>query len=88
MLLLINKIIKQLFLLTFFFLFGCMERSKPVERASILKLITSPNQFDGKKVFVSGFLIVQHENHGLYFDKDFALNAVADSGVWLDIFQC
>ena len=38
--------------------------------ASLVQLIATPDQFDGKRVVVSGFLCLEFEGHALYLHQD------------------
>lgn len=59
--------------LLFFILFPVVAFSgEVVEEASIIQLIAKPESYDGKVVFVSGFLGSIGSTRGLYLTKEYA----------------
>jgi hypothetical protein len=55
------------------------------EFVSMISLIATPTQFDGKLVRVIGFLVADFEATGLFLAEPDARNAVTKNGIWLEI---
>jgi hypothetical protein len=55
------------------------------ESVSILQLIATPDQFDGKQVQVVGFLRLEFEGNALYLHKEDFDEHIYKDGVWLNI---
>lgn len=51
---------------------------------SLITLIARPEDFDGKRVRVIGYLHFEFEGNGLYISKDSYEHAIARNGVWID----
>lgn len=52
---------------------------------SMVKLVATPDQFDGKLIRVSGFLNIEFENMELYMHKEDWAHGLTKNGVWLDL---
>lgn len=52
---------------------------------SLLRLITDPQGHDGVPVAVSGFVVLDFENHGLYVREEDWRNGITKNAVWLDL---
>ena len=49
------------------------------------ELIAEPQQFEGQRVRVVGFLRLQFERNALYMARDDYNNSVVEHGLWLDL---
>jgi hypothetical protein len=60
-------------------------RSAEIPEVSLIQLIASPERYDGKRIMVQGFALVEFEGNALYLhkeDKDFGLSKNA---IWLEV---
>lgn len=53
------------------------------EAVSMVQLIATPEKFDGKVVFVSGFLRLEFEGNCLYLHKEDYQHAITKNAVWV-----
>ncbi len=53
------------------------------ESVSLIQLIASPREWDGKLVRVIGFCRLEFEGHALYLHKQDFDQAIPNNGVWL-----
>jgi hypothetical protein len=54
------------------------------EPVSMIAIIANPERFDGKRVRVDGFLILEFEGNALYLDKDAHEGGLTKNAVWID----
>jgi len=52
---------------------------------SMINLIATPNNFDGKLVRVSGYLNIEFESMELYLHKEDCVQGLTKNGVWLGL---
>lgn len=52
---------------------------------SLIQLIATPQSFDGKRVVVTGYLMLEHENTAVYLHESDAAYGIFRNGVWLDV---
>ena len=52
---------------------------------SMVSIIATPNQFNGKLVRVSGYLNIEFENVELYLHKEDCAQGLTKNGAWLDL---
>ena len=57
------------------------ERGMPI---SIMRLIATPERFDGKEVLVFGYVIAEFENVGIYFHREDAEHAFMVNALRID----
>lgn len=50
---------------------------------SIIELVVNGAKYDGKEVFVRGFLTVKFESTGLYLTRECAENGLTKNGLWV-----
>ena len=50
---------------------------------SLINLISSPNDFHGKKIRVIGVSVIEFEGDSLYFSQESVLNGVTKNAVWI-----
>lgn len=50
---------------------------------SLLQIISNPNLYDGKQVFVEGYLVSGFEESALYVCKDHAKHGMTTYAVWI-----
>lgn len=55
------------------------------EHVSIIQLIATPLDFDGKKVMVCGFATMEFEGTALYLTRDDMKHSNDKNGLWLDV---
>lgn len=55
------------------------------EAVSMVQLIATPQQFDGRKVRVSGFATVEFEGTALFLTRDDVKYLNTKNGLWLDL---
>ena len=53
-------------------------------RVSIIQLIATPEQFDGKEVWVSGYLQLEPEDTWLFLHRDDAVNGLTQNALWIN----
>ncbi len=51
---------------------------------SIIRLIASPDTFDGKVVRIMGYLHLEFEGNGIYFHKEDYDRSLSKNGLWVD----
>jgi hypothetical protein len=49
----------------------------------LIRVIAFPDAYNGKRIFVSGFLNIQHEGNALYFDKEHYLQGLTKNAIWI-----
>jgi hypothetical protein len=52
---------------------------------SIVELIANPAKFDGKKVWVNGYVHIGFENSGIYLHEDDYLHVLPRNGLWVNL---
>ena len=55
------------------------------EDISIINLISTPEQYHGKKVIITGYLNMEFEGNGIYLSKEDYINSIYKNGLWCDI---
>ncbi len=59
-------------------------RDEQVVDVSLIRLIASPEQFQGKRVRVIGYCRMEHEGNAIYIHSDFAKYGVTRNALWLE----
>ena len=52
---------------------------------SMVQLIANPQDFDGKKVRLVGFLRLEFEGDAIYLHRDDFENAITNNGLWINV---
>lgn len=52
---------------------------------SLVSLIATPKEFDGKQVRVIGFARLEFEGNAIYLHRDDYLQGITKNGLWLDV---
>lgn len=52
---------------------------------SLIQLIASPGSFDGKRVVVTGYVMLEFENTAVYLHESDARYGIFRNGLWLDV---
>ena len=55
------------------------------EDVSIINLISNPEQYNGKKVIITGYLNMEFEENGIYLSKEDYINSIYKNGLWCNI---
>jgi len=55
------------------------------ESISIVRLLGAPEQYDGKKVQITGFMNLEFEGNAIYLSKADYDNGVYKNGLWLEV---
>jgi hypothetical protein len=59
---------------------------EPRETAvSLIQLIANPASFDGKRVVLTGYVVLEVDNTAVYLHESDATYAIARNGLWLDM---
>lgn len=58
------------------------ESSKPLE-VSMVSLLANPDQYEGRKVYISGYLHVEFEGTAIYLHQDDYLHFIGKNGFWV-----
>jgi hypothetical protein len=53
--------------------------------ATLVRLISNPEKFDGKLIRVIGFLRLEFEGNVLYLHREDYENAILADGIWVDV---
>jgi len=61
-----------------------MANAQPID-ASLISLIASPKDFDGKQVRVVGFLRLEFEGNAIYLHKEDYIRGIAKNGLWVEL---
>ena len=56
-----------------------------MKSVSMIELIANPEKFDGKRVFVNGFVHFEFEGNGLYFHEEDYHNDLRQNGLTLSV---
>jgi len=69
-------------------LFGILQNTKAGQDSlpkmvSIIDLIANGQKYDGKKVFVKGFIVVEFEGNAIYLSRDDCEQGNTKNGIWL-----
>lgn len=59
----------------------------PVERVSIIQLISSPDRFDGRIVNLVGVLRLEFEESAVYLGPDDARHKNRKNGIWVEMTE-
>ena len=54
-------------------------------RVSLVQLIANPEKYDGKVVFVVGFVSLEFEGSAIYLHEEDYKHALYRNGLWIDI---
>jgi hypothetical protein len=52
---------------------------------SLIQLIANAGAFDGKRVLVTGYVVLEFENTAVYLHESDATYGIARNGLWLDV---
>ena len=52
---------------------------------SLIQLIANPNAFDGQRVILYGYAILEFEHNAIYLTEPDAKRATTPNGLWLDL---
>ena len=52
---------------------------------SLIQLIANPLSFDGKRVLLTGYVVLEAENTAVYLHEDDARYGIARNGLWLEV---
>ena len=55
-----------------------------VRRVSLIRLISTPKEYQDRVVYVAGYLVLEHEGNALYLDELQYKHQLFNNGVWLD----
>ncbi|MDR7298870.1 hypothetical protein J2X16_004238 [Pelomonas aquatica] len=75
---------KRRFALAGLFVFANIAVAEPID-VSLINLIATPADFDGKQVRVKGFARVEFEGNAIYLHRDDYLYGITKNGIWLDL---
>jgi hypothetical protein len=75
---------KRRFALAGLLVFTNFAAAEPIE-VSLITLIATPADFDGKQVRVKGFARVEFEGNAIYLHRDDYLHGITKNGLWLDL---
>jgi hypothetical protein len=65
-------------------LFAAGPANQDAMHVSIIRLIATPKEFEGKIVRVEGFMHLQFEGNAIYFHKEDFERTLTKNGLWLD----
>ena len=82
-----KKVLRKIVFLVFLFVLPASLSAAEPLNVSLIQLIATPEDFNGKKVRVSGFLHVKFEDSVLYLSKDHADHIMGRNGLWIDYSQ-
>src|SRR5688572_29982408 len=52
---------------------------------SLIQLIANPTSFDGRRVAVTGYVVLEFEHTAVYLHETDATYGIARNGLWLDV---
>lgn len=52
---------------------------------SLIQLIANPAAFEGKRVLLTGYVVLEFENQAVYLHESDAKYGIARNGLWLDV---
>ena len=52
---------------------------------SLIQLIANPASFEGKRVVLTGYVVIEADNTAVYLHESDATYAIARNGLWLDV---
>lgn len=52
---------------------------------SLIQLIANPAAFDGKRVLLTGYVVLEAENTAVYLHESDARYGIARNGLWLEV---
>lgn len=55
-----------------------------VRRVSLIRLISTPKEYQDQAVYVAGYLVLEHEGNVLYLDELQYKHQLFNNGIWLD----
>lgn len=64
--------------------FASASSAQPVD-VSLVSLIATPREFDGKQVRVIGFARLEFEGNAIYLHREDYLQGITKNGLWLDV---
>ncbi|MFY7867182.1 hypothetical protein, partial [Roseateles sp.] len=64
--------------------FASATSAQPLD-VSLISLIATPKEFDGKRVRVMGFARLEFEGNAIYLHRDDYLQGITKNGLWLDV---
>lgn len=64
--------------------FACAALSQTID-VSLISLIATPKDFDGKRVRVIGFARLEFEGNAIYIHREDYLQGITKNGLWLDV---
>lgn len=70
-------------------LFWLWQYTHPTRKSSvsIVQLLSNPERYDGRAMYVSGYLHVKFEDYGLYLDKESADYMRSENSIWVDFLE-
>lgn len=63
---------------------GISTGTMTVHRVSLLRLIAAPKEYQGRVVYVAGYLVLEHEGDALYLDELQYKHQLLNNGLWLE----
>ena len=55
------------------------------EAVSLIQLIANPGSLDGKRVLLTGYVVLEADNKAVYLHESDAKFGIARNGLWLDV---
>lgn len=80
---LLNKITMKILIPICLGIMGTLQGQVPT--VSLIELIASPREFDGKVVRFHGVINIDFENTAIYLSKEHWSHSVTSCGIWLDL---
>ena len=62
-------------------------RESPLTVTSIVRLIATPDKFEGRQIMVEGFMNVEFEGNAIYLHKDDYENGLYSNGLWISLTE-
>ena len=56
-----------------------------VVRVSLIQLIANPASFDGTRVALTGYVVLEFEHTAVYLHESDATYGISRNGIWLDV---
>jgi len=76
---------KITFMLFFLLITTNLFAAEAGELVSIIELVSNPQNFDGRKVTIVGFLNLEFEGNAIYLHKNDYEYSIYKNGIWCDI---
>ncbi len=55
------------------------------ERTSVIRILSNPDSFDGKRVWIEGFLHFEFEDSAIYLHQVDSDNMLSQNAIWIDL---